>query len=82
VVCNRREERRLKVLENRVLRNMFGPKREEVTGDWRKMHNEELYDWYCSPNIIRVIMSWRMRSAGHVARMGEKKCVQGLSGET
>ena len=50
-----REERRLRVFENRVLRRVFGPKRDEVTGEWRKLHNEELNDWYSSPNIIRVI---------------------------
>jgi hypothetical protein len=56
---------------NRVLRGIFGPKRDEVTGDWRKLHNEELYGLYSSPNIIRVIKSRRMRWAGYVARMGD-----------
>ena len=56
-----REERRLRVFENRVLRGIFGSKRDEVTGEWRNIHNEELNDWYCSPNIIRVIKSRRMR---------------------
>jgi hypothetical protein len=61
-----REERRL-----RVLRRVFGPKRDEVRGDWRKLHNEELSDLYYLPNIVRVVKSRRMRWAGHVARMGE-----------
>jgi hypothetical protein len=65
-----REERRLRVFENRVLRRIFGPRRDEVTGEWRKLHNEELNDLYCSPNISRVIKSRSMRWAGHVARMG------------
>jgi hypothetical protein len=61
------------VFENRVLRRIFGPKRDEVTGEWRKLHNEELHDLYCSPSIIRIIKSKRMRWEGHVARMGEKR---------
>jgi len=61
------------VFEKRVLRRLFGPKRDEVTGDWRKLHNEELNDIYCSPNIVRVIKSRRVRWAGHVARMGERR---------
>ena len=65
-----REERRLRVFENGVLRRIFGPKRDEVTGEWRKLHNEELNDLYCSPNIVRVIKSIRMRWVGHVAHMG------------
>jgi hypothetical protein len=65
-----REERRLRVFENRVLRIMFGSKRDEVTGEWRKIHNEELHTLYSSTNIVRVIKSRRMRWAGHVARMG------------
>jgi hypothetical protein len=61
------------VFENRVLTGIFGPKRDEVTGEWRRLHNEELNDLYSSPNSIRVIKSRRMRWAGHVARMGEKR---------
>jgi hypothetical protein len=59
------------VFENRVLRRIFGPKRDEATGDWRRLRNEELNDLYSSPNIIRVIKSRRLRWAGHAARMGE-----------
>ena len=64
-----REERRLRVFENRVLRRVFGPKRDEVTGEWRKLYNEELRDLYSLSNIVRVVNSRRMRWAGHVARM-------------
>jgi hypothetical protein len=64
------EEHRLRVFENRVLRKIYGPKREE-DGSWRKLHNDELHDLYSSPNIVWVIKSRRMRWAGHVARMGE-----------
>jgi hypothetical protein len=67
-----KEEYRLRVFENRVLRRIFGPKREEVTGDWRKMHNEELHNLYSLPNIIRIIKSKGMRWAEHVARIREK----------
>jgi hypothetical protein len=65
-----REECRLRVFENKVLRRIFGPKRDEVTGEWRRLHNKELYGLYSSPNIIGVIKSRRLRWAGHVARMG------------
>jgi hypothetical protein len=58
---------------NRVLRRIFGPKRDEMTGAWRRLHNEELHDLYSSPSIIRIIKSRRMRWADHVARMGEKR---------
>jgi hypothetical protein len=64
------EEQRLRVFENRVLRRIFKPKRDEVMGEWRKLHNKELHDLYSLPSIIRIIKSWRMRWAGHVARMG------------
>jgi len=68
-----REERRLRVFENRALRRIFGPRRDEVTSEWRKLHNEELNDLYCSPNIVRVIKSRRMKWAGHVACMGVRR---------
>jgi hypothetical protein len=68
-----REEHRLRVFENRMLRRIFGPKRDEVKGDWRKLHNEEFRNLYSSPNIIRMIKSRRMRWAGRVARMGETR---------
>jgi hypothetical protein len=70
-----REEHRLRVFENRVLRRIFGPKRDEITGEWRKLHNGELHNLYLSPDIIRQIKSRRMRWAGHVARMGEGRNV-------
>jgi hypothetical protein len=70
-----REEHRVRVFENRVLRIIFGPKTDEVTGEWRKMRNEELHILYSSPSIIRQIESRRMRWAGHVARMGEERNV-------
>jgi hypothetical protein len=76
-----REEHRLRVFENGVLRRIFGPKRAEVTREWRKLHNEELHNLYSSPDIIRQIKSRRMRWAGHVARMGEKKKVYKVLGE-
>jgi hypothetical protein len=73
-----REEYKLRVFENRVLRRVFGPKRDGVMGGWRKLHNEELHNLYSSPSIIRIIKSRRIRWAGHVARMGEKKNVYRL----
>jgi hypothetical protein len=66
-----KKEYRLRVFENRVLRRIFGPKGDEVIGGWRKLHNEELHNLYCSPSIIRITKSRRMRWAGHVARMEE-----------
>jgi len=68
-----REERKLRVFENTVLRRIFGPRRDEVTGEWKRLHNEVLNDLYSSPNIVRVIKSRRMRWAGHVARMVEER---------
>ena len=68
-----RKGRKLRVFENMVLRRIFGPRREELTGEWRRLHNEKLNDLYSSPNIVRVIKSRRMRWAGHVARMGEER---------
>jgi len=70
-----KEERRLRGFDNRVLRTIFRPKREEIIRECRKLHNEELNDLYSSPNIIRVIKSRRMRRVGHVARMGERRGV-------
>jgi hypothetical protein len=68
-----REEHRLEMFVSRVLRTIFGPKRDEVTGEWRKLHNEELHDLYSLPSIIRIIKARRLRWAGIVARMGEKR---------
>ena len=77
-----RKGRRLRVFDNRSLRRIFGPKRDEVTREWRKLHNEEPNDLYCSLCIVRVITSRRMRWAGHVARMGEKRGLyRALAGE-
>jgi hypothetical protein len=69
----REEEHRLRVFENRVLRRISGPKRDDVKGDWRKLNNEELHNLYSSPNIIRMIKSRKMRWTGHVARMRAKR---------
>jgi hypothetical protein len=73
-----REEHRLRVFENRVLRRIFGPKRDEVAGEWRKQHNEEIKGLHSSPNVIRVIKSIRMSWAGHAARMVERRGVEGF----
>jgi hypothetical protein len=72
------EEHRLRVFENRMLRRIFGPKRDKETGGWRKLHNEELHNLYSSPGIIRMIKSRRTRWTGHVARMGEKRNAYGI----
>jgi hypothetical protein len=77
-----REKCRLMVFENKVLRRIFEPKNDEVTGEWRRLHNKELYALYSSLIIIRVIKSRRLRWAGHVTRRGEERCIQGFSGET
>ena len=86
-----REERKLRVFENMVLRRIFEPRRDEVTGEWKRLHYEELNDLYTSPNIVRLIKSRWMRWAGHVARMGEERgCIgswwgnrrEGNTGET
>jgi len=71
-------ERRLRVFENTVLRRVFEPKRDDITGEWRLLHNEELRDLYSLPNIVRVVKSRRMRWAGHVARMGEGEVCTGF----
>jgi hypothetical protein len=76
-----REQHRLRVFENRVLRRIFGPKRAEVTGEWRKLNNEELHNLYSSPDIIRQVKSGRMSWAGHVARMEEERKVYNGFGE-
>jgi hypothetical protein len=77
-----REKRRLRVFENRTLRRIFVPKRDEVTGEWRRLHTEELDDLYSSPNNVRVIILRRMGWAGHVAQWGEERRIQGFGGET
>jgi len=70
-----REERKLREVENRVLRRIFGPRMDELTGEWRRLHNKELNDLYSSPNIVQVIKSKRMRWAGHVVHMSEESGV-------
>ena len=70
------------MFENMVLGRIFGPRRDEETGEWRRLHNEELNDLFSLPNIVRVIKSKRMRLAGHVARMGEERGCIGFGGET
>ena len=76
-----REERKLRVFDNRVLRGIFGPKRDEVTGEWRKAHNEKLNDLYCSSNFVRV-MKLRMRWAVACGTCGgEERCIQGFGGD-
>jgi hypothetical protein len=77
-----REEHRLGAFENRMLRRIFEPKRDEVTGDLRKLYNEELNDLYSSPTVVPVIKSREMRWAGHVPRMGEDRGVYNFGGET
>jgi hypothetical protein len=77
-----REECRLRVFENRVLRRIFGPKRDEVTGEWRKLHNEELNDLYSTPNIVRVIKSRKISWGGCGAFGGEERRIEGSGGET
>jgi hypothetical protein len=77
-----REELGLRVFENRVLRRTFGPERNEITNVCRELHNEELNDLYCSPSMVRVIRSRRMRWAGHAARMEEGRRIQIFGGET
>jgi hypothetical protein len=73
-----KQEHKLRVFENRVLRRIIGPKMDGVTGGWRKLHNEELHNLYTSPSIVRIITSRRMRWVGHVAQMGEKRNVYRL----
>ena len=77
-----REEHGLRVCENWVLGKKFGPKRKDITGNWRKLHSEELHDLYSSPNVIRVLKSRRIVLAGYVAYMGEKKYIQNSDKET
>jgi len=77
-----REEHRLRIFENRVLKEIFGLKRAEVTGEWRILHNNELYYLFSSENIIRMIKSIRMGWVGHVARGRQERCIQGFDGES
>jgi len=70
-----REQRKLRVFENKGVMRIFGPRRDEITEEWRRLHNEELNDLYSSPKIVRMIKSRRMRWAGHVVRMGEERGV-------
>jgi hypothetical protein len=77
-----REERRLRVLKNMVLRRVFGPKRDEVTGEWKKLHHEELNDRYCSSNIVRVIKIENWMGGSCRAHGGDESCIQGFGGET
>jgi TPP-dependent pyruvate/acetoin dehydrogenase alpha subunit len=72
----------LRVFENRMLRRIFGPKRDEVTREWRKLHKEQLYELYSALNVIRVIKSRRMRWAGMQHVWGEDRCIQGFGGKT
>ena len=67
------DKHKLRVFENKVLRKIYGPKRDEMTGEWRRLHNEELHGLYDSPDVVRIMKSRRLRWAGHVARMGEKR---------
>jgi hypothetical protein len=73
LVSHLREEHRLRVFENRVLRRIFAPKKDEVTGEWRKLHSEELHNFYSSPDVIRHVKLRRMRWVGHVARIGDER---------
>jgi hypothetical protein len=76
-----REEHRPRAFENRVLRRIFEPKRDEVRGSWRKLHNEDHHNLYTLPSIIRIIKSRRMRWAGHIAQMGERNAYRNLVGK-